>query len=188
MGGGSLPLKGNAILAGSTLRRSVELNTSPLNQVHHTVWWARRETVLFNRRRYYMSKLNVLVIDDDPCFMPLLFQNYGTSSDFVFATTETEMEEQLKRQKSDVILMDGSLLGWRRGLSEGADVVRMLRSRGLTTAIIMFSGEDKRNEAGMMAGANAVWSKDNLYEKEVKITLLATIAAVRDIRILRGIG
>lgn len=135
-----------------------------------------------------MSQLNVLVIDDDPCFMPFLYQNYGTSAEFVFATTETEMEEQLKKQKFDAILMDGSLLGWRRGLSDGADVVRMLRSRGLTTAIIMFSGEEERNELGMMAGADAIWSKDNLYEKEVKMTLLATIAAVRDIRILRGIG
>lgn len=134
-----------------------------------------------------MSQLNVLVIDDDPCFMPFLYQNYEASAEFVFATTETEMEERL-RQKFDAILMDGSLLGWRRGLSEGADVVRMLRSRGLTTPIIMFSGEDKKNEAGMMAGADAVWSKDNLYKKEIRMTLVATIAAVHDIRILLGIG
>lgn len=124
-----------------------------------------------------MSRLTILVIDDDPCFMPFLYQNYEASAEFVFATTETEMEEQLKKQRFDAILMDGSLLGWRRGLSEGADVVRMLRSRDLTTAIIMFSGEDKRNEAGMMAGADAVWSKDNLYEKGVSGTLLMTIAA-----------
>lgn len=134
-----------------------------------------------------MSQLNVLVVDDDPCFMPFLYQRYEASAEFVFATTETEMEERL-RQKFDAILMDGSLLGWRRGLSEGADVVRMLRSRGLTTPIIMFSGEDKKNEAGMMAGADAVWSKDNLYKKEIRMTLVATIAAVHDIRILLGIG
>ncbi len=135
-----------------------------------------------------MNRLNVLVIDDDPCFMPFLYQRYEASAEFVFATTETEMEEHLKKQKFDVILMDGSLLGWRRGLSEGADVVRMLRSRGLAIPIIMFSGEQERNESGMMAGADAVWSKDNLYKKEAKMTLVATIAVVRDIRILRGVG
>jgi CheY-like chemotaxis protein len=134
-----------------------------------------------------MSQLNILVIDDDPCFMPFLYQNYGTSAEFVFATTEMEMEEHLK-QEFNAILMDGSLLGWRREIGEGADVVRLLRSRGLTTPIIMFSGEDKKNEAGMTAGADAVWSKDNLYKKEVNMTLIATIAAVRDIRILRGVG
>lgn len=124
-----------------------------------------------------MSRLNVLVIDDDPCFMPFLYQNYEASAEFVFATTEEEMWQGLE-EKPDVILMDGSLLGWRRGLGEGADVVRMLRSRGLATLIIMFSGEDKKNEAGMMAGADAVWNKDNLCKKDLKGTLLTTITAV----------
>lgn len=124
-----------------------------------------------------MSKLDILVIDDDPCFMPFLYQNYEASAEFVFATTEMEMEERLK-QEFDAILMDGSLLGWRREIGEGADVVHLLRSRGLTTPIIMFSKEDKKNEAGMKAGANAVWSKDNLYEKDECGTLLMTIAAV----------
>ena len=64
-----------------------------------------------------MNRLTVLVIDDDPCFMPFLYQNYEASAEFMFATTETEMEECL-RQKFDAILMDGSLLGWKRGLDE----------------------------------------------------------------------
>lgn len=111
-----------------------------------------------------MSQLNILIIDDDPCFMPFLYQNYEASAEFAFATTEMEMEEHLK-QEFHAILMDGSLLGWRREIGEGANVVRLLRSRDLTTPIIMFSSEDKKNEAGMLAGANAVWSKDNLYER-----------------------
>ena len=123
-----------------------------------------------------MSQLNILVIDDDPCFMPFLYQNYEAQVDFVFATTEMEMEQHLL-QGFDAILMDGSLLGWRKEVAEGPNIVRTLRSRGLSTPVIMFSKEDKKNEAGMMAGANAVWSKDNLYEKDKCGTLLTTIAA-----------
>ena len=124
-----------------------------------------------------MNTLNVLIIDDDPCFVPFLPKNEGVK--YSFATTEHEMRVKLS-EKPDVILMDGSLFGWRDNFDEGAVVVSTLRSEGLATPIIMFSSEEKKNNDGFAVGANAAYNKKLLYKERVSLlTLILQQAEVK---------
>ncbi len=122
--------------------------------------------------------MNVLIIDDEADSMRALYASLPIS--IRWAATRGDMEYELSRTEFDAILIDGNLVGWGKYRGESGDgfqVVAELRNRGVSTNIVMFSSDDKMNQSGIAAGANAVWNKKRRWEDpNWRTTLLAVLA------------
>ncbi len=112
--------------------------------------------------------MKVLLIDDQWPEITLMFFHFN--AEMFYALNEKEAITVLAEQSIDIILMDGNL---GNGVY-GADVVRRLRASGVTTKIVMFSSEEKYNQAGIAAGANGSWNKE-LGKKGLEETLLLAL-------------
>jgi len=105
--------------------------------------------------------MKILLIDDCAAKMKSLFDDFA---EMFYAIDEKEALEILDEHNIDAILMDGSLgldLNTFNEIS-GVDVVARLRKTGCTIKIIMFSSDDERNEKGIHAGADGVFSKRDM--------------------------
>ncbi|MDD2935531.1 MAG: response regulator [Candidatus Pacebacteria bacterium] len=112
--------------------------------------------------------MKTLMIDDCSARMKIMFRTF---TDMFFAENEEEGLTILKEQNIDVILMDDNLCTDRTGI----DIVKDLRLSGNKARIIMFSSDDKRNDYGILAGADDKWNKKDLGKEGWKNDLLAKI-------------
>ena len=101
--------------------------------------------------------MKVLLIDDDYLLVDHVFETI--SAEFFFAENEEEAMSLISENDFDIILMDGNLRE-----AHGHEVVSRIREAGIMTKIVMFSSEDKQNDLGIKAGANAVLNKKDFYK------------------------
>ncbi len=94
----------------------------------------------------------ILIVDDDPAIRKLL-EKVVRSNDLLPFTAESGKEaiQILKTETFDLILMDIML-----GDMEGFDVIKEVRSRGVTTPIMVVSGRNEDYDAlyGLSLGAD----------------------------------
>lgn len=115
--------------------------------------------------------MKVLLVDDDCPVFEGKFRSFP--AEMLYAANEDEANAILAKHQVDAILMDGYLD--LTGDLEGTDVVRRLRSAGVTTKIVMFSSDDMCNKDGLAAGANGSWNKKMMGEKGWEENLINTL-------------
>ena len=101
--------------------------------------------------------MKVLLVDDDYELVQRKFNN--VSAEFIFAENGEQAIQILAQNSVDIILMDGNLRE-----EYGHEVVAKIREEGIVAKIVMFSSEDKQNDLGIKAGANAVLNKKDFYK------------------------
>lgn len=100
---------------------------------------------------------DVLVVDDDPGLRELLdsglaFAGYGVRT----AATAAEAFDRLRERRPDVVVLDVMLPG-----TDGLDVLRLLRSTGDMTPVLLLTARDAVPDkvAGLGAGADDYLTK-----------------------------
>lgn len=94
----------------------------------------------------------VLIVDDDPAICKLL-EKVMRSNDLetTVASSGTKALSLIKRHSYDVILMDVML-----GDMEGFEIIKKIRSQGITTPVMIVSGRDEDYDSlyGLSLGAD----------------------------------
>lgn len=115
--------------------------------------------------------MQILMLDDNYQDWASTFNMLAKKSgdQVAYAATPAEAETAMKQKKFDVLLLDGNLGSGLKGL----DVLSGWKSRDLPVPpVVMFSGENEINEAGIQAGA--IWS---INKRNPEIDLFDVIRA-----------
>ena len=87
--------------------------------------------------------ISVLLIDDDPELLEIISLELGDEGDFIIQTCNTPdgAIELAQAQRFDSIVCDISMPGM-----DGCSLLQLLRSRGCTAQLILYSGKEPDNE------------------------------------------
>lgn len=120
------------------------------------------------------KKINLLIIDDDRFMLRSLSRMLGRDEQFVISEAESldSVFSSISENQPDCILMDFYMSD-----ITGMELMRMLKSRGITTPVIMITGQEDDQTAVdiLKAGAYDYIPKKRLSEQDFSSTLTTMI-------------